>query len=180
VQHKLCSHPTSSIHCEFLLLVCFRFQFTVTSTFPTQRLNSQKSGVSLPYWLPTLFDGDHIELIRFFPAIAKHTTFFVTVTVICISYRNGNPMVTLLDSFHTQVASCWSVGTLFVHSISLLFLSIVIYHYYVNSTYSFFFLIQQFITRSVRADRGSYFITMYRQTESTLKQKKEKEKEKKR
>jgi len=40
---------------------------------------------------------------------------------------------------------------------------------------SFFFL-QQFITQSVRADHGSYFITTYRQTESTLKQKKEKEK----
>ena len=32
----------------------------------------------------------------------------------------------------------------------------------------------------MRADHGSYFITMYRQTELTLKQKKEKEKEKKR
>jgi len=45
--------------------------------------------------------------------------------------------------------------------------------------YIYIFL-QKFITWSIRADYGSYFITTYRQTKSTLKQKKEKEKEKKR
>jgi len=37
-----------------------------------------------------------------------------------------------------------------------------------NNISSFFlFLFQQFITRSARADRGSYIITTYRQTEVT-------------
>jgi len=43
-----------------------------------------------------------------------------------------------------------------------------------------FFLNQQFITRSMRADRGSYFVTMYIQKETTWKRKgREERKEKK-
>ena len=41
--------------------------------------------------------------------------------------------------------------------------------------YRIFFLIQQFITRSARADRGSYFITMYKRDRLTWSRKIEKE-----
>ena len=51
-----------------------------------------------------------------------------------------------------------------------------------NKTFTvtfFFFLNQQFIIWSAVADCGSYFVTMYRRTESTWRVKKEKRKEKK-
>ena len=38
--------------------------------------------------------------------------------------------------------------------------------------HTYFFLNQQFITWSIRADHGSYFITTYIQTEATWKNKK--------
>ena len=38
---------------------------------------------------------------------------------------------------------------------------------------------QQFITRSARADRGSYFVTTYRENETTWRLEKGKEKERK-
>jgi len=40
---------------------------------------------------------------------------------------------------------------------------------YMLSFFFIYFKNQQFITWGARADHGSYFITMYRQTESTLK-----------
>jgi len=41
-----------------------------------------------------------------------------------------------------------------------------------------FFLNQQFITQSARADHGSYFVTMYIKTKTTWRNKKRKRKEK--
>ena len=50
----------------------------------------------------------------------------------------------------------------------------------VTSYIYIYIFLQKFITWNVRANYSSYFITIYRQTELILKQKKEKEKEKKR
>ena len=43
----------------------------------------------------------------------------------------------------------------------------------------FFFLIQQFITRSARADRGSYNVTTYMTTNTTWERRKKEEKKEK-
>ena len=37
----------------------------------------------------------------------------------------------------------------------------------IDGVFFFFFLIQQFITQSVVADHGSYFVTTYMETETT-------------
>ena len=42
-----------------------------------------------------------------------------------------------------------------------------------------FFLIQQFITWSMKADHGSYFVTVYKQTQTTWNRKKKKKRKRK-
>ena len=50
----------------------------------------------------------------------------------------------------------------------------LIYMELLFQSFVFFFLNRQFITRSARADRGSYFVTMYRVDRTTWRVEKEK------